>query len=165
MSAIDIYELDGFKKNYIESKFQEIETSFGRRLKGLINRIESKEGIYSYKKYVKKHLMNIMLLFYFRANKEVEELCKLDNHYLEKLSEKIFKNYKFFNSLLFIYHCDTLHIRASPLLRFAVDSDCEYNHLNTKIPNLYGINSATARSESGKIAILTDLCHSNSSKP
>lgn len=96
MSAIDIYELDGFKKNYIESKFQEIETSFGRRLKGLINRIESKEGIYSYKKYVKKHLMNIMLLFYFRANKEVEELCKLDNYYLEKLSEKIFKNYKFY---------------------------------------------------------------------
>ena len=96
MFAIDIYELDGFKKNYIESKFQEIETFFGRRLKGLINRIESKEGIYSYKKYVKKHLMNIMLLFYFRANKEVEELCKLDNHYLEKLSEKIFKNYKFY---------------------------------------------------------------------
>ena len=44
MSAIDIYELDGFKKNYIESKFQEIETSFGRRLKGLINRIEVKKA-------------------------------------------------------------------------------------------------------------------------
>ena len=60
MSAIDIYELDGFKKNYIESKFHEIETSFGRRVKGLINRIESKEGFYSYKKYVKKHLLGEM---------------------------------------------------------------------------------------------------------
>ena len=96
MSVIDAYEIDGADKLYLESKLQEIETIYSRKLSNFINKLERKEGIENYKKYVEKYLINTMLLFYFRTNNytQVEELLKSNK--INNLSKKIFKKYKMF---------------------------------------------------------------------